>query len=192
MLGEVELPQIEAVRALQMRRVADLPVPGLDGDLQQDLGDGGMSVEIVGSLQGDEARDSFLEGIRGPYESGEPVTFVADILTATSVEQVLIRSLTVEEVNDWSAPFRYRLVLREYVEPPPPPAPFDELGLDLDADLDLLAELGLEGLELPGLLADVPALGNPVEPLMPALDGVEAATEPVSGLLTGLRSALLD
>ena len=100
---------------------------------------------------------------------------------------MLIERLDLEEVNDWANGFRYRIVLREYVEPPPPPAPFDDLGLELDAELDLLAELGLDGLELPDLLGDIPSLGDPTAPVMPALEGVRAATGGIGSLLDGLK-----
>jgi hypothetical protein len=176
MLQQWEVTGITAIHALERRRIARMGVPGLDGDLQQDLGHQSLAVEIHGSLQGDELRDSFLGAVRERHLAGEPLDFVADIVTATQLEQVLIETFEVLESNDWAEHVRYRLVLREYVEPPKPPSPVDELGAGLDADLDLAAQLGLTGLELPDLLGDVPALGNPVAPLQPALDGVRAAT----------------
>lgn len=193
-IGQWEVPRIESIRAIESRRHARLAVPGLDGVLRQDLGAAGMLVEIAGSLHGDEARDGFLEELRGQFQAGEAVDFVADILTATEVEEVLIQDLTLEEVNDSAESFRYRIRLSEYVEPPPPPSPFDDLGLDLglDADFDLLADLGLDGLELPGLLIDLPALSDPVPPMQPALQGVEQATAGLPDLLGGFQQKLLD
>jgi hypothetical protein len=190
MIGEWEVPRIERIRTLEDRRLARIPIPGLRGDLQQDLGAKSLLVEISGSLHGDETRDEFLTSLREQFAQGEPVTFVADILTATELEEVLIERLDLVESNDWASGFRYRIVLRESVEPPPPPAPFDDLGLGLDTELDLLAELGLDGLELPDLLGDIPALGNPTEPVKPALEGVRAATGGLGGLLDGLKGKL--
>ena len=176
MLGDWEVTGITAIRALERRRLARMGVPGLDGDLQQDLGHESLAVEIHGSLQGDEVRDTFLTAIRERHLAGEPLAFVADIVTATQLEQVLVEECEVLESNDWAEHVRYRLVLREYVEPPEPPSPVDDLGAELGLELDLLAELGLTGLELPNLLGDVPTLGDPVAPVQPALDGVRAAT----------------
>ncbi len=190
MLGDYEIPRIERIHAIEQRRLARLAIPGLDGDLHQDLGHDSLAVEIVGSLQGDEARDGFLGELRDRYQAGEPLAFVADITSATDLDQVLIESLEVCEHNEWAGAFRYRLVLRQYVEPPAPPSPVDDLGADLDPDLDLLAELGLDGLELPDLLGMVPDLGDPVAPILPALDGVKAATAPLKGLLANLKTAL--
>ncbi|MEY4748476.1 MAG: hypothetical protein RIQ60_690 [Pseudomonadota bacterium] len=176
MLGDWEVSGITAIRAVERRRIARMGVPGLDGDLQQDLGHDSLAVEIQGSLQGDEARDSFLGAVRERHLAGAPLAFVADIVSATKLDQVLVEEFEVLETNDWANHVRYRLVLREFVEPPPPATPFDELGAELDADLGDLADLGLTGLELPDLLGDVPTLGDPVAPTRPALDAVRSAT----------------
>jgi len=187
MIGDWEIPRIERIATAEQRRLARIPVPGLMGDLQQDLGTASLAVEIVGSLQGDEARDQFLDDLRTRFRAGDPVTFVADITTATELEEVMIEALDVEETNEAAGGFRYRIVLREYVEPPEPPAPLDDLGADLGADLDLLADLGLDGLELPGLLGAVPDVADPTPPLQPALDAVRSAVAPLDGLLGDLR-----
>ncbi len=184
-----DVPCIERIEVLEERRLARLPVPGLAGDLVQDLGSAGLRVAIQGSLTGDEARDSFLETLRERFRSGTPVPFVADITTAAELDQVLVESLHVAEVAGSADSFRYRIVLQQYVEPPAPPPALDDLGLDLDAELDLLAGLGLDALALPDLLGAIPDIADPVAPLQPALESVQAATAPLDGMLDGLRSA---
>lgn len=183
MLDSFELPYIESIRSLESRRLACHGVPGLVGDLHQDLGAESLVVEIVGSLQGDKNRDDFFEAIREKFNTAESVPFVADILTATELEEVIIEQLEVEEQNQWDRPLLYRIVLRQYVEPPEPVTAFDDLGLELNSELDLLAELGLDGLELPDLLMDIPEIGNPVEPILPALDGTDSAVSGIGSLL---------
>ncbi len=189
MLDDWEIPRIEKIAAVEHRRLASLSVPGLQGTLHQDLGTESMAVEIIGSLHEEEMRDDFFTNIRAKFQEGEPVSFTADIVSATELELVLIEDLQVAESNDYAHRFQYRIVLREYVEPPEPAGGFDDLGADLgiDAELDLEADLSLDGFELPGLLIDVPSLGDPVAPILPALDGVGAATEPVNGLIDGLK-----
>ena len=154
MIGEWEVPRIERIETLEERRVARLPVPGLLGDIQQDLGASSLMVEICGSLQGDEARDDFLQSLRESFRAGDPVSFAADITNAAELDQVLIDELALEEVNDAADSFHYRIILREYVEPPAPPTPVDDLGADLGGDLDSLASVGLDGLNLPTFSAD--------------------------------------
>lgn len=189
LISDWPVPSIEHIRALEHRRLAVLPVPGLAGDLHHDLGVSSVVVEIVGSVHGDEARDELLSSLRAPFLAGEPVDFVADITTATELEQVLIEALEVSEANDGTGA-RYRVVLRQYVEPPPPPTPIDDLGADLGPELDALAGLGLDGLELPGLVGAIPDLADPTPPIRQALDGVKAATAPLSDLLGGLGDRL--
>lgn len=192
MIGGWELPAIESIQAIESRRIARLPVPGLHGDLQQDLGASSLAVEIIGSLHGDEARDAFLEEIRATFRAGEPVSFVADITTATELETVMIETIEVTEVNEWSDSFRYHVVLREYVEPPPPPGLLDDLDTGLLDDLQDAALGALDGLELPDLLGAVPSLGDPVAPILPVLDGVEAAVGAIPDALGDLLSTLTD
>lgn len=190
MIGEWEVPRIERIETLEGRRLARLPVPGLLGDLQQDLGASSLAVEISGSLQGDEARDGFLDAVRGRFHAGDPVSFAADITRATSLDRVLIEVLEVHELAGSVDSFRYRIVLREYVEPPPPPPSVDDLGGDLGADLDQLASVGLDGLNLPDVLGTIPDIANPLPALQPALQAVRSATAQVPALLSGLTSTL--
>lgn len=183
MIGEWEIPRIERIRTLEARRLARLSVPGLRGDLHQDLGQHSVVVEIVGSLHGDAERDQFLDSVRQPFNAGEPVAFVADITTATELENVLVEHLDLVEVNDHAESFRYTVRLRQYVEPPEPPSPIDDLGAELGAELDALAALGDLALELPNLLGDIPSIGDPTPPLREALNSVEETVAPLADLL---------
>jgi hypothetical protein len=187
-IGEWQVPSIERIQTLEERRIARLPVPGLLGDIQQDLGAASLTVEIAGSLHGDEARDDFLQKLRDAFRAGDPVSFAADITNASELDRVLVDELELEEVNESADGFRYRIVLREYVEPPAPPPAADDLGLDLGGDLDGLASLGLDGLNLPDLLGGVPDIANPVPPLQGALSAVQSATSQVPDALQSFAS----
>ena len=89
-IGEWEVPRIERIQTLEGRRIARLPVPGLLGDIQQDLGAASLTVELSGSLHGDESRDDFLQKLRDDFRAGEPVSFAADITNASELDRVLI------------------------------------------------------------------------------------------------------
>ena len=186
MIGEWEVPRIERIRTLEWRRLARHSVPGLAGDLHQDMGRHSLVVEISGSLHGDVEREEFLNSVREPFKAGEPLSFVADITAATELEQVLIEHVDVAEVNEHADSFRYTIRLRQYVEPPEPPTPIAELGAGLGAELDQLAGLGDLGLELPNLLGDIPSIGDPTPPLREALNGVSAAVAPLNDLFAEL------
>jgi len=190
MIGGWEPPRIERIAAKESRHLAVLPVPGLSGDLHQDLGRGALAVEIVGSLAGDEARDDFLKQVREKFLAGDPVDFVADIVKESELERVLIETLEVEEVAGAPDSFRYRIVLREYTEPPEPPAPAADFGLDLDAELDGLADLGLDLLDLPAIAADIPQIGDVLAPIKPAAENLKKALSGAGSLLGPLDSLL--
>jgi hypothetical protein len=189
LIGGWSPPNIERIGAFESRRLAVLPVPGLSGDLHQDMGRGAVAVEIVGSLATDDARDQFLKDVREKFLAGAPVDFVADIAKESELERVLIEELRMEEVADEADMFRYRIVLREYTEPPAPPAGLD-LGAELGLDLDALAALGLDALDLPGLLGDVPQVGQILEPLKPAAEALKGAVSQVTGVLAPLGNLL--
>ncbi len=190
MIGEWSPPAIERIRAVEARRLAVLPVPGLSGDLHQDLGRAAMGLEIMGSLNTDEARDDFLKQIREKFLAGDPVAFVADIVKESKLEQVLIEALDVEEVAVDPNSFRYRIVLREYTEPPEPPQPAADFGVELNADLDLAAKLGLGALDVPALAASLPQIPDLLAPLKPAASALKEQVAKAGSLLDPLKTLL--
>jgi hypothetical protein len=190
MIGRWEVPRIEGIASRESRRLAVLPVPGLSGDLHQDLGRNALEVELVGSLSGDQARDDFLKELRGQFLAGAPVDFVADIVNESELEQVLISAFELAESADRPDEFRYRLVLREYTEPPEPPGLGDDFGLDVDGLLDLDVDLGLDLLDLPGLLGDVPQIGDLLSPVTTAAGQLKDALGQAPAVLRPLDDLL--
>lgn len=190
MISSWEIPRIEHIAATETRRLAVLPVPGLSGDLHQDLGRGALALEISGSLYGDEARDQFLKEVREKFLAGEPVDFIADITNESELEQVLIVSLTVTEQTEDADVFRYSIELREYTEPPEPPGPASDFGLDVDADLGLDVDLGLDLLDLPGFLGELPQVGDLLAPLKPAAEELKSAVSQAGKVLDPLSKLL--
>ncbi len=196
MLDSWEIPRIARIRSGESRRLAFLPVPGLTGDLSQDLGRGALVVEITGSLYGDEARDDFLKIVREKFLAAEPVDFIADIVNESRLEQVRIESLDFEENGDRPDECFYRIRLCEYTEPPEPPGLGSDFGAELDAGLDLEAGLGLDLLDLPslpdlpGLPITLPKLTDALAPLEPAAESLRATLANAGKLLDPLKSLL--
>lgn len=190
MISSWEIPRIEHTAATETRRLAVLPVPGLSGDLHQDLGRGALALEISGSLYGDEARDQFLKEVREKFLAGEPVDFIADITNESELEQVIIVSLTVTEQTEDADVFRFSIGLREYTEPPEPPGPASDFGLDVDADLGLDVDLGLDLLDLPGFLGELPQVGDLLAPLKPAAEELKSAVSQAGKVLDPLSKLL--
>jgi hypothetical protein len=188
MIGSWEVPSIEGIRSREERRLAVLPVPGLSGDLHQDLGRGALVVEIHGSLSTDEARDVFLKELREKFLAGEPVDFTADIVKESELERVLIDTLHMEEKAGDPDAFHYRIVLREYTEPPEPPGFGEDFGLDVDDALGLDVDLGLDMLDLPGIVASVPEVGDLLAPVKPAAEALKSTVSQVGAVFEPLNS----
>jgi hypothetical protein len=188
MLGDWEVPNISSIRTLERRAFVELPVPGRVGSLFQDLNSTPTRIAISGSLFGDQNRDDFLEQVRGKFKEGAPVTFVADIVTATEVQHVIVETLDFRESAQRPDETHFLVVLRESPPPPPSANPLGalEAGLDLDALGMLDTITGALGV-LDGL-GSVPDLADPTPPLTGALDGVTAATAGLGDALTPLAA----
>jgi hypothetical protein len=143
-----------------------------------------------GAAYTDETRNEFLEELRGKFGEGEPVTFVADIVTATEIQYVIIETLNMAENADQADQMDYFIVLQES---PPPPAPSDPLG-GIDSDLldqaDGFLDSATAALDVIDTLGSVPDLGNPVDPLSGLMDEFESTTEDLPNLLTSLTTIL--
>lgn len=190
MLGSYELPCVERVELLEARRLARLGVPGLVGDLHQDLGTESLTVAITGSLSGDQPRTDLLEALQEAFLAGDPLPFVADILESSELENVVIVGFDLAETREVGGDVHYRLVLRQYVEPPAPPSGLPSLPDDMLGDLADLAGALMDAMDLPGLLGGIPSLADPTEALQPALDAVRTAVGDVPGRLTSLADVL--
>ena len=191
MLGDWEIPRIAAMETLEQRDFVELPVPGRVGSLFQDMNTAPTCIAISGSLFGDEDRSTFLETLRGKYREGEPVTFVADIVTATEVKFVVIETLQFEENAANPDETFFYMILRESPPPPPPPEiPGLDAGL-LDLAGDFMDSLS-GALDIIDSLGSIPDIGNPTPPLSFALEGVTGATAGLDTTLTPLTDIFGD
>jgi hypothetical protein len=181
-LGDWEIPRIAAIQSLEHRSFVEMAVPGRTGSLFQDLKTTPTRIAISGSLYGDETRDDFLNEVRGKFRAGEPVTFVADIVTATEVQYVIIETLHFQESGDHPDQIHYEIVLRESLPPPPPPNPLAGLDTGLLDQAGSFLDSVAGALDLIEALGNVPDIGNPTPRVHAALDQVRAAT-------TGLQEA---
>jgi hypothetical protein len=175
-LGDWEIPHIEAIQSLENRLFVELEIPGRAGSLFQDMNASPIHIAVWGSIFGDETRNDFLETLREKFNSGEPVTFVADIITATEIQYVIIETMRMTESAARPDQMDYFFVLKESPPPPPPP------GALADLDTGLLDEAGDFTDMLTGALGaidSIPDISNPTAPLSDTLSGV---SEAISGL----------
>ena len=188
MLGDWEVPHIESIGSLERRELVELEVPGRAASLYQDLNAAPTRVVISGSLYGDEDRDSFLEEVRGKFSAGEPVTFVADIVTATEVQYVLIDTLRFEQSAHRPDEISYLIAIRESPPPPPPPDPLGGLDTSLLDEAGGFMDTVTGALDAIETLGNVPEFGDPTEALAGALGDVTNALDGLGDVGGGLSS----
>jgi hypothetical protein len=187
-LGDWEIPRIEAIEAFEQRRLVELEVPGRAGSLYQDLNLRPAWIGLRGSLFGDETRNDFLEALREKFRAGEPVTFVADILTATEVQYVVIETLAVAQSGSHPDQMDYRIVLRESPPPPPPPDPFGGIDTGLLGDAASLLDSVTGALDALEMLGAIPDISDPTPPLRETLSGVGSALAGLAGVAGSLSN----
>jgi len=182
LLGDWEIPNIAGLETLEKRELAELEVPGRVGSLFQDLNAAPTRIAIRGSLYGDERRDEFLSKVREQFRAGEPVTFVADILTATDVQYVLIETMQFGEAGETPDETSFLLLLRESPPPPPPPDPLGGLDAGLLEQAGALVDSVAGALDALDALANIPDIQDPTPPLNGVVDGAAAAVSSIGSV----------
>jgi hypothetical protein len=146
LLAGTELPQVQELTTHDLRAVAEHKAPGKDGSMLQNLGRAPTGVTVRG-MASDPAALELVEKLKTDLRTGQPVAFVADITTDTTIEQVLVDDLQVRQLAGRPDRYAYVLTLREFVEPVEPAS-----SAALDADIlgdatDLLGDV-LDGLDI--------------------------------------------
>lgn len=118
MVDDLVLPLVQQLATTEAQSLVIHPIPGLPGNLTQHLSRATTRVTLEGVLDSDASRTD-LEQLRAKFQAAAPVSFVADIMTATQVQRMLIADLVVREGAGKPDRFGYRLTLSEYVPPPP-------------------------------------------------------------------------
>lgn len=211
MLGDVTLTAVQSLRQETDGDLLALRIPGLDGTPHQRLGRRSHRVTISGVLVGDTVVDD-LGALQALARDGTEATFTADIVTALEIQNVVVLSLTAEQVVGRPGQYAYTVVVAE--NPPlPPPAEvssfggldgFGDLGFDGLGDVlgDIADQAGaltdaldgaLEAVAAAAQLAgigDLSGVGNPLTPLTDAVGEIGGVGTAVGGVLDSIRGIL--
>ncbi|MBK8985290.1 MAG: peptidoglycan-binding protein [Chloroflexi bacterium] len=131
MLDDLELQQVQMIELDGDQVWVQHGIPALEGDFLQALGRRASQITLTGVLSGAEVADG-LKNLRDKFRAAQPVSFVADIATATRLDKMLIEEMGVRELAGKPSRFEYAFTLREFspatpteiiIPPPPPPPP---------------------------------------------------------------------
>lgn len=114
-LAEIELNGIQNIKTDEARSLVKHRIPGLEGDIIQDLGRNPTSISFEGIFKGEEALNN-IETLRQKFKDRETAAFVSDITDSTDVTDVVIENLQVFQVSGRPDYYTYAISLKEYVE----------------------------------------------------------------------------
>lgn len=189
-LAGITLEKLLRLEVREQARFLRHAVPGLAGELTQDLGRPAVAVWFQGIFFGSEAGDQ-LKALREKYLARQPVDFLCEAVGQGYFTQVVIDSLQVSQRAGYPDQFDYVCAVMEYI-PPPPPAMANPLGgLDAGilgeaiASMDDIQNALAQVADLANLLAGAGDYGDPTSRIPAMLTGF---TESAGGASTTLSS----
>lgn len=108
--------EIRSIRDLSIsgkRRIVELQIPGLTGNVFQDMGRNPLMISFEGELVGPNTTET-LQELKSKFELRKPVPFSSDITPINDVTEVVIENFTVHFTGGATSGNRYSLVLREH------------------------------------------------------------------------------
>lgn len=112
--GAVE--EIRSINNLSIsgrRRIVELQIPGLTGNVFQDMGRNPFRISFDGELVGPGTMNT-LQELKSKFELREPVPFSSDVTTISDVAEVVIENFSVRFIGGIALGSRYSMVLREH------------------------------------------------------------------------------
>jgi hypothetical protein len=118
--GQTEIRNIFNISTTDKRDMIGHKIPGMEGDVFQNLGRSPVVISFDGTFQGKTAKEN-LEVLRTKFKQGTPLPFNSDLTGAADITQVLINDMRIEESASVIGKYHYFMVLQEYKIPPPEP-----------------------------------------------------------------------
>lgn len=188
-IAKIKLPHIHRITTLEQTALVYHRIPGLEGNLAQDLGRESVRLQIEGIFYGPKAADD-LEALRKIYKKREAVDFLADVVGQAYFGKVTLDRFEVAEVAGEPEQFSYSLTVVEYVQPPSPAT--TKPTAQVSAAIKVKAKDFMQIASLPDSLTggSLPAVTNPAEPLKGAAEQITNAGKDVQGVASGLQGLL--
>lgn len=111
-----EIRSVYNMSISEKRRIVEHRIPGMKGNVLQDLGREPVRISFDGVLHGQTAKED-LKNLRAKFKAGKPVSFLSSLSDIAEVTKVLIEELRVVDLSSVTNTYRYTIVLREYSPP---------------------------------------------------------------------------
>lgn len=193
-IGDLHLTRIHKIETQESANNIYHTVPGLNGNISQNIGRDSVRLVIEGIFYGPTLKDD-LGKLRAIHTAHEPVDFVADITDQAYTGKVILDNFEVSEDAAEPEQFNYKLLVSEYVKPPKAAMGLDAMALDsINQAIKIDAAALMDIASLPDMLTmgAIPELSNPLEPLEGSLDPVKEAVGNLHGTIDGLTKLFGD
>ena len=174
-LAGIKLSRIHKIVTQEQADFVSHRIPGLEGNVVQNLGRNSVHLQIEGIFYGRDVTEN-LERLRKVHKAREPVDFLAEIVGQAYFAQVILERFEVAQVAREPEQFSYNLTIAEHVVPPEPEPPGFA---GVDASILQEAQSFMDVVQLPHLLS-LPDFGNPTVPLNSILEDVGSSLESVT------------
>ncbi|MEL6814933.1 MAG: DNA circularization N-terminal domain-containing protein [Cyanobacteria bacterium J06598_3] len=185
-LANIQLDRVHKVDTLEHAALVHHQVPGLEGNLTQNLGRDSVRLQIEGIFYGKRAEDE-LETLRKAYKARKPVDFFADVVGQAYFSQVVLETFEVGQAAQAPGQFSYRLIIAEYV-PVKKSASQNNAAVNSAIALEADAMMAVASLPDALKLGSLPNLSNPAAPLTGAMSPIGEATAGLSTVAEGFTA----
>lgn len=188
-IGKLKLNKVHRLQTLEKTGFAQHAIPGMNGDIIQDLGRDSVQLQLDGIFYGKTYQDD-MKVLRTIYLQRKPVDFIADIVGKAYVSQVVLTHFSVNQSAQDPEQFSYCLILHEYIKPKKNKtnAANDNVNKQIKSD----AKMKMKIASLPDdlSLGSLPDITNPFTPLDNALSPVKEAATGFHDSMTALKDLL--
>lgn len=187
-ISGIELTHVHRITTLEQGGFINHEVPGMEGELSQDVGRELLQLQIDGIFYGKE-KEKDLKKLRDFYLKRDPVEFLAQITGQAYAAKILINALKVMESGEEPDQFTYQMVVLEYIEPPKSTLANTD---NVNALVALEAAQIMDVMDIPDMLSlgSIPELSNPVAPLKGVLSPIQEASAAFLEASAGLKILL--
>lgn len=189
-LGGIKLNRVHRIVTLEQADLVSHRVPGMTGNIVQDLGRDSVRLKVSGIFYGVETAIKDLEKLRGIYKKREPVDFLGEIVGQAYFSKVIVEKFEVFQLAAEPEQFSYTLVIVEYTEASKKKKTKSSGVAKINKSIKMEAKIAIDVATLPDALqlGTLPEITNPIETLKGALEPIKEATKSLDEVTTGLKA----